>query len=272
MNPPPHLNLLLFTTDRALARRAEAAGIDGLIVDWESKGKVERQFGHDMEIGADTPEDLAPVAAAVACPVTVRINALGPHTGGEVDLALSLGARGVMLPMARSAGEVREFLEILRGRARTIVQIETQDLVGDIERLRVLPWDAAYVGLHDLMLSRGGESMWEAVLDGTVEHVFRSLPGRTLGFAGVTMVGGGDPIRFTLILQELARLGAGLSFLRRSFRRELADRDLESEVLAIRSAWTAARRRGQQAVETDRLALIAELRRLYPDNASCASS
>jgi len=258
----PHLDLLLFTTDAALACRAEAAGIDGLIVDWETKGKQERQLGHDMEIGIDTADDLARVAAAVACPVTVRINALGPHTGDEIDLALSLGACGVMLPMARRAAEVEEFLGILRGRARTIVQVETQDLVEDIERLRTLPWDAAYVGLHDLMLSRGAQSMWDAVLDGTVERVFCALPGRAVGFAGVTMVGGGQPIRFSLILQELARLGARMSFLRRTFRRELADRDLPAEVRAIRSAWAAACRRGPEAVERDRSTLYAELRRL----------
>jgi hypothetical protein len=267
-----HLDLLLFTADPALARRAESAGIDALIVDWESKGKKERQAGHDMEIGIDTPDDLAQVATAVSCPVTVRINALGPYTEEEIELALSLGARGLMLPMARSAGEVREFLGILRGRARTIVQIETQQLVEDVEQLGLLPWDAAYVGLHDLMLSRGAQSMWDAVLDGTVEHVFRNLGGRTVGFAGVTVIGGGDPIPFTLILQELARLGAGMSFLRRSFRRELADRNLGCEVMAIRSAWTAARARGPSAVERDRLAFMSELQRLSGNRMSCVSS
>lgn len=258
----PHIDLLLFASDPALARRAETARIDGLIVDWEAKGKHERQRGHDMEIGVDTPDDLARVAAAVSLPVTVRINALGPHTAEEIDLALSRGARGVMLPMARSADEVAELLGLLRGRARTIIQIETQDLVEDLERVRPLAWDAAYVGLHDLMLSRQAQSMWDAVMDGTVEHVFRSLAGRIVGFAGVTMIGGGHPIRFSLILQELARLGARMSFLRRTFRRELADRDLPAEVQAIRGAWAAACRRGPDAVERDRATLYAELRRL----------
>lgn len=269
---PAHLELLLFTADAALARRAEAAGIDGLMIDWESKGKKERQSGHDMEIGIDTPEDLARVAAAVRCPVTVRVNALGPHTGDEIDLALSLGARGVMLPMARRAAEVEEFLGILRGRARSIVQIETQDLVDDLPRLRALPWDAAYVGLHDLMLSRGAQSMWAAVLDGTVEQIFRSLPDRVVGFAGVTVIGGGTPIRFSLILQELARLGARLSFLRRSFRRELVDRDMAAELASIRSAWAAAKARGPKATEADRLAFRLELQRLCGNPTSCASS
>jgi len=256
------LELLLFTTDPALARRAELAGIDGLIVDWESKGKSLRQQGQDMEMNTDTAEDVARVASAVSCPVTVRINAVGPGCASEIDLALASGARGIMLPMARSADEVSEFLDSVAGRARTIVQIETQDLIDDLDRFAALSWDAAYIGLHDLMLSRAAHSMWEAVIDGTVERVFRSLTERSVGFAGVTVVGGGHPIRFTLILQELARLGARLSFLRRTFRRELADRDLGSEVLAIRSAWAAAQARGTAAVAADQAALLAELRRL----------
>jgi hypothetical protein len=150
------------------------------------------------------------------------------------------------------------------------VQVETQELVDDLPRLRALPWDAAYIGLHDLMLSRGAPSMWEAVLDGTVEHIFRALPGKVVGFAGVTVIGGGSPIRFTSILQELARLGARLSFLRRSFRRELADRDMAAEVASIRSAWVAAQARGAKATEADRLAFRLELQRLSGNPASCA--
>ena len=256
------LELLLFTKDVALARDAERAGVDGLIVDWETKGKNERQSGCDMEINADTPDDVARVAAAVALPVTVRINGLSDETADEIDLALACGARRLMLPMARSADDVEHFLAIVDGRARTIVQIETQDLVEDLDALAGLAWDCAYIGLHDLMLSRRAASMWQAVTDGTVERVFRRLSDRHVGFAGATVIGGGHPIRFTQILQELARLGARLTFLRRSLRREIQDRDIAAEIAALRAAWHACQVRGPQAIESDRATLYAALKRL----------
>ncbi len=250
------LELLLFTTDPTLALRAEQAGIDGFIVDWESKGKSERQQGCDMEVNADTAEDVARVASAVGGPVTVRINALGPDTAAEVGLALACGARGLMLPMAKSVTDVKDFLDIVDGRARTIVQIETQPLVEEMDELSTLGWDAAYIGLHDLMLSRRAASMWEAVLDGTVERVFRALAGRAVGFAGATVM------RFTRILQELARLDASLTFLRRSFRREIQDRDMAAEIGSLRAVWAACTARGAEAVSSDRATLYSELRRL----------
>ena len=256
------LELLLFTTDVAFAKRAERAGVDGFLIDWETRGKTERQSGRDMEINADTVDDLARLAAAVNRPVTVRINGLGAETANEVELAIEHGASGLMLPMARAPDDVVRFLELVDGRARTIVQIETQDLVEELAALARLPWDSVYIGLHDLMLSRGAESMWHAVLDGTVENIFQTLEGRSIGFAGATVIGGGHPIRFTQILQELARLGTSLTFLRRSFRREIQDRDMNAEINAIRAAWISCRARGPQAVETDRQAFFANLGRL----------
>lgn len=257
-----HLDLLLFTTDLAFARLAERAGVDGFMVDWETRGKTERQFGRDMEINADTVEDLQRLAGGVERPITVRINGLGPTSAEEIHLAIDNGAAQLMLPMAASADDVARFLDLVAGRAKTIVQIETQQLFEDLESLARLSWDAVYIGLHDLMLSRGAGSMWEAVLDGSVETVFQALQGRRIGFAGATVIGGGHPIRFTQILQELARLGASVTFLRRSFRREIQGRDMPAEIAAVRATWMACQAREPDAVEADRRLLWENLSRL----------
>lgn len=256
------LELLLFTTDTELARTAARAGVSGFIVDWESKGKADRQQGQDMQINTDTVADLAHLAEAVDRPVIVRINGWAGDMADEIECAIAHGAGGIMLPMAQSAAEVAGFLDRVAGRVRTIVQVETQGLVEDMAAFAALHWDAAYVGLHDLMLSRGAASMWEAVLDGTVERVFRTLAHRDVGFAGATVIGGGRPIRFTQLLQELARLGARLTFLRRSFSREIQDRDMVAEIAALQAAWAACHRRGPEAIETDRTILYADLQRL----------
>lgn len=258
----PHLDLLLFTTDTEFAVAAASSGVDGFIVDWETKGKTDRQRGQDMEINADTVDDLARLSGSVALPITVRINGIEHEAASEIELALANGANGIMLPMARTAADVAHFLDLIDGRAKTIVQIETQDLVNDLASMARLPWDAAYIGLHDLMLSRGAASMWQAVVDGTVESIFETLSGRDVGFAGATVVGGGHPIRFTQVLQELARMGAALTFLRRSFRREIQDRDMPEEINALRAAWRACHFRGPAAVESDRCRLFSDLRRL----------
>lgn len=263
------IKFFLFTTDLPLALEAEAAGIDSIVVDWESQGKADRQRGYDLETNRDSPEDVSRLAKALRIPVTVRVNRPGPQLRDEVACALDNGGQILMLPLAEHPDEASHFLDLVAGRAETIIQIETQLLVERLTRLKVLAWDYTYIGLNDLMVSRGGKWIWHAVLDGTVEHICRTMAGRPVGFGGVTIVGGGHPVRFTLLLHEMARLGCGLSMMRRTFKGEIQDRDLAAEVQAVRTFWDASCRRGPEAVASDHDRLMAELRRLeeelYPD-------
>jgi 2-keto-3-deoxy-L-rhamnonate aldolase RhmA len=253
------VELFLFTTDIHLAVRAEQSGIDSIIIDWESKGKAFRQEGVDLEINLNTPDDVRALCRVVKLPLTVRINSVGSHTPGEIDKALDAGAQTIMLPMAEHPEVVKEFLRILRGRARSIVQIETQSLVEHVTDLTALPWDYAYVGLNDLMLSRNAASLWEPLLDGTLDHIARILKGRAYGFGGLTVVGGGSPIPSTLLHGEMVRLGCALSVMRRTFKREILDRHLGHEIRAMRQLEEAFLHRGPEAIRQDHERLMKAL-------------
>jgi len=246
-----NLRLLLFTTDPDGAELAENAGVDGIIVDWEKKGKERRQRGHDTEINTDTKDDVGRLKSRIEIPIVVRVNPLGSETRQEIRAALNHGAEGLMLPMAKEVEEVAQFVDMVGDAAFTIVQIETQSLVENCEGLREIPWDAAYIGLNDLMISRDGSWIWEALFDGTVDFIFDCLSDRVVGFAGATVIGGGAPIPFTKLLREMGRLGCQMTFLRRTFRREIQGRDMHSEIKAIRAAWRATYRRSDEAVERD---------------------
>ncbi len=247
----PSLRLLLFTTDPDRAERAEAAGVDGIALDWEQKGKQQRQRGHDTEINTDTVDDVSRIASRVEIPTVVRVNPMGTETTDEIQRAIGHGAEVLMLPMARDVDEVARFVDLVGDSAATIVQIETQSLVENCKGLREIPWDAAYIGLNDLMISRDGSWIWEALFDGTVDFIFDCLSDRVVGFAGATVIGGGAPIPFTELLREMGRLGCQMTLLRRTFRREIQGRDMHSEIKAIRTAWRATCRRSDEAVQRD---------------------
>jgi hypothetical protein len=256
------LELFLFTNDRSLALEGEKAGVDSVIVDWEQHHKHDRQRNYSTEINSHTPEDARDLAAALTIPVTVRINALNSQSDREIGQAIDCGASLIMLPMARQPQEVASFLKMVGGRAKTIVQIETIELWRNCQHLRDLDWDRAYVGLNDLMISRQKNSIWELLADGTVERVFTLLGDRLVGFGGVTRIGGGSPLPFLELLQEMARLGCRLSVLRRSFKREVRGRNIGAEIQAIRAVWIAANLRDREAIESDHLALLDRLRTL----------
>lgn len=246
----PGLELFLFASAIDFSRRAADAGVTSLLIDWENQAKHERQTGHDTEINHHTVADLAQLVKSVSIPVTVRINGL-PTGAAEIETALDHGARILMLPMAKSARDVEKFLARVAGRALTIVQIETQSLVDDCANLQALPWDYAFIGLNDLMISRGANWLWEPLYDGTLDTICGQLAGRRLGFGGVTVIGGGQPLRFTDLLREYGRLGCTFSFLRRTFHKEIGDRDLRAELDAVQATWKAIGQRGPLAVQQD---------------------
>lgn len=245
------LLLFFFTTDPIAAQEAQNSGVDSIIVDWENHQKKYRQQDYSTEINHDTPEDVRKLSEQLSIPVTVRINALYPGTKLEIQKAIDLGARIIMLPMAQNHKEVEEFMNLVDGRAKTIIQIETDNLVDDCENLRSIPWDFAYIGLNDLMISRKGRNIWDAVLDGTVEHIYQVLENRAVGFGGVTVINGGYPIPFLDLLKEMVRLDCSLSFLRRSFKKDIKNLDMASEIKSIRQAWNEMSKRSQEEIATD---------------------
>ncbi|MCG8430345.1 MAG: aldolase/citrate lyase family protein [Candidatus Omnitrophica bacterium] len=255
------MELFLFSTDTEFAKKAEAAGVDSIIVDWEFTDKAERQEGHNLEINRDTLDDLQSLVKAVSLPITVRVNSPGKALRDEVELALAHGARIIMLPMARRVEEVSGFLNMVGSRAQTLVQIETLPLVDKLREFAALSWDYAYIGLNDLSVARKSPFIWDAVFDGTVENICGSLQGRKFGFGGMTVIGGGDPLPFTLLLHEYIRMGCSIGLLRRCFKKDILDRDLRMEIQVLRTYIEASRKRKVQAVQSDHQRLMDCLQR-----------
>ena len=121
-----------------------------------------------------------------------------------------------------------------------------------------LPLSRVYVGLNDLMIDRGGSSIFTAVLDGTVARV-RSAFSVPFGFAGLTVVDGGFPVPCRLLIAEMARLGGSFTFLRRSFHRDIRGRAIGEDVPRILQALSSAAHRSAATVERDREELNAAI-------------
>lgn len=263
------MQLFVFTARPALARDLVRAGADGVVLDWERRGKARRQEGHDTQINADTPADLSVVRAATDGRVLTRINGYGPWTAAEVDEAVARGTDELLLPMVRTPEEVDRVLDLVAGRVGLGILVETQAAVRCAAELAARPLSRLYVGLNDLRIDRGSTELFAPLVDGTVEAV-RSAVTAPFGVAGVTVPGGGHPVPTRLLQAELARLDAGFTFLRRAF---LADTgagtpadsrgvDLAPAVAAIRAEAAAMRARTGLDVARDRAELCQRLDRV----------
>lgn len=269
MTPPlrdTELELVLFETRSKEAARALAAGIRSLIVDWEWREKEARQAGADTEINRDGPEDLERLRELGVPRRFCRLNRYGPWTREEVATARAAGATHLLLPMVERPGEVEVVLgwagEGAPPHCRTGILVETRAGIEAAPELARLPLDRVYVGLNDLAISRGSASLFVAVADGTVAELARVFADHRFGFGGVTVVDGGAPVPCRLLLAEMAHLGCSFSFLRRSFKRDLAGRDAAEEVRRIRELWRRLAERSPDEVAADRAALEVALEAL----------
>ncbi len=255
MTAPPFLDPILFAHWKDLVRPALAAGIESFIVDWEWREKERRQRGADTEINRDTVEDLDRLASLGVPRRVCRLNRLGAWTGREVEEAVAAGATDLFLPMVESPEEADGLLARVAGRCRVGILVETVRGVEAASELAALPLSRVYVGLNDLAISRGAESLFEAVVDGTVEGLSRTFAGIPFGFGGLTVADGGRPVPCRLLMAEMVRLGCGFTFLRRSFRRDIAGRDMVHELARMRALWDELGGRTAPQVERDRAEL-----------------
>ena len=238
-------------------QRVTAAGGSAVVVDWERRRKHRRQAGADTQINGDTPDDLVSVRGATGGRVVCRVNGWDAWTPAEIDLAVALGADEVLLPMVRGAPEVDAALERVAGRCELGILVETTDAVRRIAELVRRPLSRVYVGLNDLMIDRGGTSLFAPLVDGTVDRVRQVVgsAGIPFGVAGLTVPERGRPVPCRLLIGELARIEAEFTFLRRSFHADTTGRDLAVEVPRILGAVAAARRRTAAEVAADRAEL-----------------
>lgn len=251
------MQLFVFSVQPTYVHAVVRAGATGVVVDWERRGKVVRQRGHDTQINADGPEDLRRARAATDGRVLCRLNGYGPWTSDEVTTAVVGGADEVLLPMVRRTDEVARTLELARGRCAVGILIETQDAVDRAEALGELPLSRIYVGLNDLRIDRGSDELFDPLVDGTVARVRSAVRSVPFGVAGLTRPDAGHPVPSRLLAGELAALEAQFTFLRRSFLADTVGRDLDVEVQAILASVAVARMRTAAEVEADHAELVA---------------
>ncbi len=220
------LNLMYITNDPAVARIAEANGVDRIWVDMEFIGKSARQGGMDTVQLHHTVDDIRAIRAAVSkAEVLVRVNPIHEATADygdsawEIPAAIDAGADVVMLPFFKTADEVKTFLDLVGGRAKTMLLVETPEAAERIDEILALEGiDEVHIGLNDLSLGYGMKFMFQLLADGTVERLCLKCreKGIPYGFGGIAALGKGM-LPAERVIREHYRLGSTRAILSRSF-------------------------------------------------------
>ena len=215
------LKLMYITNDPAVAKIAADAGVDRIFIDMEVLGKAERQGGMDTVQSHHVPEDITNVRAVVGnkAEIMARINPLNPNSQAEIDASIENGANVIMLPMWRTADDLRQLVSMVDGRAKVMPLLETDTAADNLpEAVKVPGIDQMLIGLNDLHLCYHQKFMFQLLADGTVDRLCAMLRGANIpyGFGGVGRPGSGTlPAEY--IIGEHYRLGSQYVILSRSF-------------------------------------------------------
>jgi len=214
------LKLMYITNNPAVALIAQKNGVDRIWIDLEVLGKEERQKNLNTVKSHHTVEDIKKIAPLLdRAELLVRINPWNNDSENEINRVIEAGAQIVMLPMWKTVCEVEKFLAAVRGRAKTMLLLETKEAEGCLDEvLKLKGIDYIHIGLNDLHLSYGLTFMFELLSDGTVERICKKIKsaGIPYGFGGVARIGEGALPAEKIILEHY-RLGSTCAILSRSF-------------------------------------------------------
>lgn len=227
---------MYITNNVEVAKIAEAHGVDRIFVDMEYIGKALRQGGMDTVQSRHTVEDIKKMRAEInKAELMVRCNPIHEATSeycsskDEIDAIVEAGADIIMLPFFKTAEEVKTFVELVDGRAKTFPLVETKEAVECLDDILAIDGiDEIYVGLNDLSLSYGKTFMFQLLAEGKVDEIVKkfSEKGISFGFGGIAAMGTGM-LPAEKILAEHCRLGSSSVILSRSFCNTNIIKDLD---------------------------------------------
>lgn len=229
------IKLMYITNNKNVAKIVEKAGVERVFVDMEYIGKDLRQGGKDTVQNHHTIEDVKAIRSVLEkAELLVRCNPIHEATDNyssskdEINAIIEAGADIIMLPYFKTVDEVKTFIELVGGRAKTVPLVETPEAVAVIDEILSIDGiDEIFVGLNDLSLGCNMRFMFELLADGTVEMLCNKFKAKGIpyGFGGIASLGKGL-LHSEYVIAEHYRLGSTSAILSRSFCNLLKIADL----------------------------------------------
>ena len=220
------LTLMYITNNPVTAQIAQKAGVDRIWIDMEYIGKDKRQGGMDTVKNHHTINDIKKLRPIVTnAELMVRVNPLHTATAdycsseNEINQAIEAGADIIILPMFRTADDVKKFVSYVDGRAKVQLLVETAEATANIDSILEVPGiDEVHIGLNDLHLAMHKTFMFELICDDTVSNLCNKIKekGIKYGFGGIARVGYGM-LPAEHIIAEHYHLGSTAAILSRGF-------------------------------------------------------
>ena len=219
------INLFYITNNVVEAQIVDGLDIDWIFLDFEVKGKKERQIGRDTVLSNHSITDIHNIKSVVKnTKILVRSNPIGEWSEREFEQINSRGSEidAVMLPYFSTVEEVKAFIDLLdTSNIKPVLLVETLGAISYLgEILKLFPFEYVHIGLNDLHIERGTVSMFEPYTDGLMCKI-KSILGennQNFGIGGIGKIGADMVPSPECVLNEHLRLKSNGVILSRSFK------------------------------------------------------
>lgn len=220
------MKTIIISNNIYLAKNAHDLGIDFVMVDLESEGKVERQKSRNTFISSHTWSDVEAVSRIISDKVNfmVRLNPCSERSLKELEKLSQTNATHVMQPMIRTAQDVETFLGYMN---KVKAKFKLLPLIEHIDGLKALPeilkntpdMKRVFFGLNDMSLSLKLPFLFQCITEGYMDEAAEVCKAGNVafGFGGVGLMGQDVAVSPELIIAEHARLGSDSVILSRAF-------------------------------------------------------
>jgi citrate lyase beta subunit len=210
----------LFYSNLELVLEGIEAGVTGIVVDLETKGKANRQTSYNTQVNRHRISDIREIRQATRSGIICRVNGGKFLSKSEIEAAIDAGANEILVPMVTSLTEIDEVVATVRNRACISLMIETPEAIALVKEINQYPIYRVFVGLNDLSIAFSQRNLFLPLLDGTVDHIRNNIHTR-FGVAGLTHPDAGYPVKCRMLINEMKRLNCTFGFLRRSYYADL---------------------------------------------------
>lgn len=234
--PVDKFELFAFYSNPKLLAELIEAEIDGVIIDWENKGKDVRQNLYNTQVNRHSRDDLSLVKKQNPNKIICRINGPEYFKIDEIDKAIDLGVDELLVPMIKKISEVELILKHVNDRVNVGLMLETNEALDIADQLNQLPIHRFFVGLNDLCIQRKNKYLFLPFLDGTIDDLRPKIT-KKFGIAGLTHPKAGVPVPCSVLINQMKKYQASFGFLRRSFYKDLDSYKTKDIIANLRAAF-----------------------------------
>lgn len=215
-------NYIGITNDVHEASIMDVAGVQQIMVDTETLGKTERQYGKNAVLNRHAISDVVKLKnISLKSEIICRINSYNPKTFLEIEEVINSGADSIMIPMINSISDFTKIVDLINGRIKIIPLVETGYSLFKLEEIVDVSRPCQiHFGLNDLHISLGLSNLFEILLSPVFSSTVRFMDKTNVKLLGIGGIG--DPllnhrISPLLLLKKYKSIGGNSTILSRSF-------------------------------------------------------